>query len=470
MLCRTVAVMTRARDGWRRWTARLVAAAALVGVASGAAAQQGIVLNEVLGSWRGDDTIQFVELIMVANGQNGLNGRAALVFDDATGEPENRETYLFTANVPVGQAGRRVLVATTRLGQAAAITPDLVLPEGLMHPVDGRICYRADNGFGVLDIVDCVAYGDYTGPRDGFGRPVAATPDNRALVRIDDTGNNRSDWRSELEPRPQNNAGVTAVMATQCGDGVISLGEECDGADLAGETCASLGFVRGKLECRQCHFDTSRCSFCGNDELNDGEQCDGTDLDGATCEDLGFTGGTLACTGKCAFATAGCDATFYVPGKGPKKKDCVAEWLVRNEAGKPAGTGKAKPVVKCRQGDPGCDADADPATCTMPVAVCFRHPDARLPECPLVAVDAWRLVRPTEGDGSVAGAMIDAVAALGGTRTGPSVNFDPPLAGDEACTATQQIVVAVKAKLKLKAQASAGATVDPDVLTLSCRP
>src|SRR5262245_14804774 len=33
----------------------------VLGVAAEARAQQGIVLQEVLGSWRGDDTIQFVE-------------------------------------------------------------------------------------------------------------------------------------------------------------------------------------------------------------------------------------------------------------------------------------------------------------------------------------------------------------------------------------------------------------------------
>ena len=129
-----------------------------------------------------------------------------------------------------------ILVATERLGQFTSLTPDLELPEGLMAPENGRVCYEADDGAGGFETIDCVAYGKYTGERDGFGKPVAATPANRSLVRVDDTGINRTDWQAFLEPRPQTNAGVISVMNTQCGDGAISLGEDCDGDDLGGET------------------------------------------------------------------------------------------------------------------------------------------------------------------------------------------------------------------------------------------
>ena len=68
-----------------------------------------------------------------------------------------------------------------------------------------------------------------------------------------------------------------------------------------------------------------------------------------------------------------------------------------------------------------------------------------------------------------AGALLDAVATLGGTRAGAVVTFDPPLDGDAACTATQSLTVPVKSKLKLKAEA-VGPSTDPDSLTLVCRP
>lgn len=46
-----------------------------------------------------------------------------------------------------------------------------------------------------------------------------------------------------------------------CGDGAISPGEQCDGADLQGFTCMSLGLNGGTLACDpvMCTFDTSMC-------------------------------------------------------------------------------------------------------------------------------------------------------------------------------------------------------------------
>ncbi|MBK8237185.1 MAG: hypothetical protein IPK74_16690 [Deltaproteobacteria bacterium] len=46
-----------------------------------------------------------------------------------------------------------------------------------------------------------------------------------------------------------------------CGDGVIELDEECDGDDLGGFDCASLGLGDGTLTCTaQCYFDLGGCS------------------------------------------------------------------------------------------------------------------------------------------------------------------------------------------------------------------
>ncbi len=46
-----------------------------------------------------------------------------------------------------------------------------------------------------------------------------------------------------------------------CGDGMVSPGEQCDGADLQGLDCTSLGLGTGTLGCdpMMCTFDTSMC-------------------------------------------------------------------------------------------------------------------------------------------------------------------------------------------------------------------
>lgn len=100
-----------------------------------------------------------------------------------------------------------------------------------------------------------------------------------------------------------------------CGDGLVDPGEDCDGDELGGATCQSVGeFTGGILGCtQQCTFDTSGCLHqppaCGNGVLDQGEDCDGEDLGGSICENVGdFAGGTLACNQLCELDTSGCVA------------------------------------------------------------------------------------------------------------------------------------------------------------------
>jgi len=56
-------------------------------------------------------------------------------------------------------------------------------------------------------------------------------------------------------------AGTQGIPA--CGDNTINVaGEQCDGTDVGGETCLTLGFASGSLTCASCLFDTSGCA-CG---------------------------------------------------------------------------------------------------------------------------------------------------------------------------------------------------------------
>ncbi len=98
-----------------------------------------------------------------------------------------------------------------------------------------------------------------------------------------------------------------------CGDDTLAASELCDGADLAGETCESQGFGSGVLACgADCTaYDTSGCAplpSCGDGMRNGAEQCDGADLGGASCSSLGFDAGSLSCNpGACTHNTSNCE-------------------------------------------------------------------------------------------------------------------------------------------------------------------
>ncbi len=165
-----------------------------------------------------------------------------------------------------------------------------------------------------------------------------------------------------------------------CGDGILQEGEVCDGAELAGASCETLGYGGGTLACAadcgaldasgcvstcgngvletgetcdddntaagdgcaadctveagwNCTEDTpSVCtSVCGDDLVVGAEACDGAALGGQTCELLGYYGGELACLADCSgFDLAPCEAAGTCGDgihQGASGEPCEGEFL-----------------------------------------------------------------------------------------------------------------------------------------------
>lgn len=109
-----------------------------------------------------------------------------------------------------------------------------------------------------------------------------------------------------------------------CGNGVIDPGEACDGAELGGASCMSLGHAEGALLCgAMCQYDEQQCSSpgCGDGTPDPGEACDcgegectAPQLNNTSCSSLpapmggNFSGGELSCAspGPCTFDTSKC--------------------------------------------------------------------------------------------------------------------------------------------------------------------
>ncbi|MBU1536652.1 hypothetical protein KKF84_15100, partial [Myxococcota bacterium] len=104
----------------------------------------------------------------------------------------------------------------------------------------------------------------------------------------------------------------TTTSNNSCGDGVLDVGEECDGDNLGGQYCQVLGFYSGNLLCNDdCTLNIQSCQaggFCGDSVIQrDNEICDGPALLEESCEDLGYPGGQLVCGETCRYNISGCE-------------------------------------------------------------------------------------------------------------------------------------------------------------------
>jgi len=129
---------------------------------------------------------------------------------------------------------------------------------------------------------------------------------------------------TEPDPAYQGDAGG------EDGSGTGSGGETGDGSGTGGGTGTETGSGTGASSGAGDGSGTGGSTgSCGNGVLEPGEACDGTDLGGETCESLGFDpAGDLACTADCQLdvsgcGVAGCDASAPPTGAcGPNCTHC----------------------------------------------------------------------------------------------------------------------------------------------------
>ncbi|MBI5060807.1 MAG: hypothetical protein HZB67_00675, partial [Candidatus Aenigmarchaeota archaeon] len=104
-------------------------------------------------------------------------------------------------------------------------------------------------------------------------------------------------------------AGVICnVVTLTCIDKfVASCTPKCDSATGQCGTCTP--------DCSG-HQGSNSTAVCNNWVREEIEQCDGNDLAGQTCQSRGFVGGTLKCNMGCTFDTGGCTSATAVCGNG----------------------------------------------------------------------------------------------------------------------------------------------------------
>ena len=190
---------------------------ALLGAAQPAAALFHLaVIDEVMTSYDGDFDVQFVEIKMNFASQNFVENSVLAKFD-ASGNFEG-DALLVPGNVANGSAGGRWLMGTAAFEAASGIQVDFEFSPGLIAG-SGMICWGAPSQSlppdpGSWDhsdpenYIDCVAYGGYIGPTNGFiGNPTPIEPDGHSLQRMSETHDSASDFVCGDPANPTNNAG-----------------------------------------------------------------------------------------------------------------------------------------------------------------------------------------------------------------------------------------------------------------------
>ena len=106
------------------------------------------------------------------------------------------------------------------------------------------------------------------------------------------------------------NCNEHTVQGDYCDDGTTNGPETCDdGAALNGQVCTPSYDTSCDYCSDTCTLTTVQpTEFCGDNTKNGPEACDGNDLGYESCSTLGFPGGTLNCDSNCNFDTSACEA------------------------------------------------------------------------------------------------------------------------------------------------------------------
>ncbi len=206
---------------WTAWMLLLTATPA-------AATFHLVKVVEVFPGTTADPTAQYVMLQMYFPGQTFVTGHALSLFD-GTGMPMG--TFTFAADVPNGADLATILIATADAQALFGITADLTMTAAIA-PAGGAACW---------DVVDCVAWGDFSAPaalpgalETTFNAPSGLTL-GMAMHRDLSSGGATTPFVL-APPAPKNNAGQSGAPSCvgDCnGDGQVTVDEILTMANIA---------------------------------------------------------------------------------------------------------------------------------------------------------------------------------------------------------------------------------------------
>lgn len=223
-----------------------------------------------------------------------------------------------------------------------------------------------------------------------------------------------------------------------CGNGAVEVTESCDDGNRA--------------DCDGC---SARCRVetCGDGVIQCGEECDA----GAA------NGPAGPCTSECTDPAP----SLRIPGGGTRSLDCGHQFSLRLDPGRirTDPTGVPRSDQECVDGNPLCDLDPAPGTCTFRVWSCLGAAAERL-ACPASEVASWQVIEPKARS---TGRHLDARRAIERALSALVLPAGP----GEVCSQPYEVAVPVEGKgLRLKTKVAYGriGNGDADGLRLRCLP
>jgi len=215
----------------RRTVCIIVATAAVVGLVSMARGLFHVaVIDEVMTSYDGDPSAQFIEVRMLASLQNFVHHTILAAFDSSGAYIG--DILEVPGDVANSGDGVRWLVATAEFQGMTGLPADFTMPAGILPTGGGMVCFGGGGGITAADppswdrtdfanYVDCVAYGTYAGTANSkTGTPTTLDGDGHSLQRVGNSMDNLADFTCGDPASPENNAGSSVPLAATVPCGV----------------------------------------------------------------------------------------------------------------------------------------------------------------------------------------------------------------------------------------------------------
>jgi hypothetical protein len=179
-------------------------------------------ISEIMASYDGDDTVQFVEIEMKFGSQNLIANSVMAVFGaDGT---YLTDMIVFPSDVANSGAGVTYIVGTASFQTVSGLTLDFIAAKADLPNAGGMVCFGGGGGAtpqnppnwsrtNLDSYVDCLAYGSYSGPTKLLsGDPTPLLPVGHSLERVAETDDNATDFDCADPATPTNNAGTSASL------------------------------------------------------------------------------------------------------------------------------------------------------------------------------------------------------------------------------------------------------------------